>query len=284
MGGVEGNQSQSVATTDDATGTYYWDMMNRVLSVTVKGSSIVTIRTQDAVKISLRIQVTMQNFFATKTSFIDLLAGSLNIPPSRIRIAQVVRPARRRALLTSELDITVAVLPEISASPPPPGPSSPPPPIGTEASEAPDAGIGSADAATQTITPVAVLNQLTNLGNDLALKISDGSLQKSIISSPILLAVLTVPVQTVTPEISVAPAPECIPTCKNATVAQNNGVYGSCSASGTCECLKIADGTVSSDFTYVTVSLGALGSGATTAAPQGCFWCAFSIAPFLFVA
>ena len=282
MGGVEAQLSQSVVTTADTVGSYYWDTIERVLSVVVKSDTPITIRTQDAVKTTLKLQTSVEDFFATQSSFIDLLAGVLNIPASRIRIAEVVPPASRRAILASELSVAVFILP-VDPTPPPPPPTppsppplAPPPPVGSEITETPETpsviDSGDAEDTTQTVTPTSVLLDLASLGQLITSIVEDGTLQTQISADPTVSAVITVPPQTVTPEISVAPTPECMPTCKNATVALENGVYGSCSSAGTCECLNTADGTASSVFSYVSADLEALGTDNTTSVAQGCFW------------
>eukprot|EP00951_Prasinocladus_malaysianus_P011291 scaffold83456_cov37-Prasinocladus_malaysianus.AAC.1 len=113
---------------DDTAGSYYWDMIDRVLSIAVKGNEIITIRTQNAVKTSLLVQTSIEEFFSAQSSFIDLLAGVLNIPASTIRIVEIVEATSRRHLLQNSMQVSFAVVSSVSAPPPPSPPPPPPPP------------------------------------------------------------------------------------------------------------------------------------------------------------
>eukprot|EP00951_Prasinocladus_malaysianus_P012851 scaffold96075_cov44-Prasinocladus_malaysianus.AAC.1 len=114
--GIAAQLSQDVVTMADTAGSYHWNMMDRVLSVTVKGNKILTVRTQNAVKTSLLVQTSIAEFFSAQASFIDLLAGVLNIPASTIRIVEIIEAPSRRRLLQSglQLSFAVAVLDELN--------------------------------------------------------------------------------------------------------------------------------------------------------------------------
>lgn len=283
VGETEAQLSPSDVSLNDTEGSYYWDILGRTLSVVIKGSTIITIRTQDSVKTSLKLQTTIADFFRAKESFVDLLAGMLNIPASRIRIVDIVQAVNRRRLLAGEVTMTFVVVAEPVYSPPPPSPPpppppSPPPPTGGPVSDPPAAtapseiDTSSGEDTSQITTPAETITSLRNISDTIKVLVENGSLQSRVSSDSTLRTILTVPAQTVTPELSLQPDPECIPSCKNATVALDNGVYGSCSSSGTCQCLNVADGSVSSLFTYKSVDLDALGTDNTTAVQQGCYW------------
>lgn len=69
---------------------------DKLMYVKVKGGHTLEVRTERSVKVTAGLAMTADEFYASQETFVANVAATLGIPPSRIRVANVV--AGRRLL------------------------------------------------------------------------------------------------------------------------------------------------------------------------------------------
>ena len=276
VGRTEVEKNESLVTLDNEAGANYWDEFDLKLTVIVKGNRQVTVRTQNGVQVALTIQATVEGFESIRANFIATLARLLNVPIKDIVIVQVsstaTRSARHLSQDTGELDVVFVILQ------PSPEPADPDPTAGPDPTTDPDSTTGPDPTTDPTNTTIltdeleggtideAGLDALFAISLAVENLVNSGDLASAVANDTALASVVSVPAQTVVAVVSTPPEPECLPACKNTTLALESDVYGSCNA-GTCECLDVTNGTLSLLFEYISVSLDDLDSDDVT---QGC--------------
>jgi hypothetical protein len=111
-------QSDAVALTDPS-GANNWDRRTRRLTFVLRRDAIVSLRTVDAVQVSLTVTTTVNDFYSNsgEASFIDRIAFVLNIDPRRVRVMDVVQVSSSTKANTPQTQIIFAIVNEAELSP-----------------------------------------------------------------------------------------------------------------------------------------------------------------------
>lgn len=80
-----------VVTLGANSGTNQWLSKERKLQFVIRAFDMISVQRVDSIQLTMRLNMTTADFFASngQTEFVDRLAAALNIPPYRIRVADI---------------------------------------------------------------------------------------------------------------------------------------------------------------------------------------------------
>lgn len=159
-------------TPDSITGTNAYIRLTHTIHLTVRGPSVVEIKTLPVVQVSLTLAVSVETFFLDQVNFVASVAFVLNIPPSRIRVASIVPGS---TAIDMEVLPDPALVPSIYNSTT----------NGTTNANSTTASSNSSSSDDGTLNTPAVHDSLLNVQNTLLQVALNGSLQAALASYPI---------------------------------------------------------------------------------------------------